>query len=360
MYDGIDMSKNYEALVLRIENVLPAWKKEAEACQKDLKDLHNWTAHLVQSRENSHWFDFLSPKFDPGIFFDPVDLPVISSGEVFSMDERSLHLEVLSKGHVAGLNPTPGDFQEMENQVLFPQGDWCWCKSAPSGDRKDRSPNRRYLAFSRIAKFHISASCGKCRCQTNRRACQRRHNHPTRSWQRRHNRPTRQSCQIWYNGQTKRRFQAKVLRLMVRLASDCHLACAGGCYCLCLSWASRLSSCAGPSDFQRFNWDAESLMEECPENDSLPTQQWHTMLTMKQRVEVRKIAFALLHVFFANRDVVVNSSVGLPVFNLDSMYIYIYIDSTLIHLIWVNFSALEKDSGLQRIAAASFFGFALT
>ena len=54
------------------------------------------------------------------IFFDPVDLSVISSGEVFRMDERSLHLEVLSKGHVAGLNPTPGDFQEMENQsVLF-------------------------------------------------------------------------------------------------------------------------------------------------------------------------------------------------------------------------------------------------
>jgi len=53
-------------------------------------------------------------------FFDPVDLSVLSSGEVFRMDERSLHLEVLSKGHVAGLNPTPGDFQEMENQsVLF-------------------------------------------------------------------------------------------------------------------------------------------------------------------------------------------------------------------------------------------------
>lgn len=119
MYDGIDKSENYEALVLRID-VLPAWKKEAEACQKDLKDLHNWSAHLVQSRENSHWLDFLSPKFDPGFFFEPVDLSVISSGEVFRMDERSLHLEVLSKGHVAGLNPTPGDFQEMENQsVLF-------------------------------------------------------------------------------------------------------------------------------------------------------------------------------------------------------------------------------------------------
>ena len=136
MYDGIDMSKNYEALVLRIENVLPAWKKEAEACQKDLKDLHNWTAHLVQSRENSHWFDFLSPKFDPGIFFDPVDLPVISSGEVFSMDERSLHLEVLSKGHVAGLNPTPGDFQEMENQVLFRKGIDVDASQLPVGTEK--------------------------------------------------------------------------------------------------------------------------------------------------------------------------------------------------------------------------------
>ena len=122
MFDGIDKGEYHEVLELEIKNVLPAWKTEAKACQKDLKDLHNWTAHLVESRENSHWIDFLSPKyFDPGIL-DPVDLPVVSSGEVFRMDERSLHLEVLSEGHVVGLNPTPGDFKEMENQVLFRKG----------------------------------------------------------------------------------------------------------------------------------------------------------------------------------------------------------------------------------------------
>jgi len=139
MYDGIDKSENHRALELRIEKVGLDWKKEAEACQKDLKDLHNWTAHLVQSRENSHWIDFLSPKHVPWVDpenFGTVDLPVISSGEVFRMDERSLHLEVLSKGDVAGLNSTPGDFQEMENQVLFRKGIDVDASQLPVGTEK--------------------------------------------------------------------------------------------------------------------------------------------------------------------------------------------------------------------------------